>query len=131
MFRRKDEEIHVEDVDSLIGENIKITGKVEGIGNIRLDGTIDGDIDYDGNIVIGETGKVNGNIKAGAISIGGFVKGSIISQAKLTLLPTATLIGDVEVASFVIHENATFEGNCKMTSKANEDFSKQEYLEEE
>lgn len=43
-----------EDIDSLIGENIEIKGEIKGIGSIRIDGVIKGDIDYDGNIIIGD-----------------------------------------------------------------------------
>lgn len=112
MFRKKED--FVENVDSLIGEGIKVVGKIEGKGNIRIDGIIEGDINYDGNIVIGETGKVFGNIKSGEISLAGTIKGNISSTSKLVLLETSTLIGDVEVPSFIIHENARYEGNCKM-----------------
>ncbi|MEW8973549.1 MAG: polymer-forming cytoskeletal protein [Tissierellaceae bacterium] len=104
----------VENIDSLIGENIKIIGKIEGTGNLRVDGTIDGDIDYNGNIVVGETGKINGDISAGDISLAGTIHGNISSNSKAVILPTGKLIGNVQVPSFVIHENAIFEGNCKM-----------------
>jgi cytoskeletal protein CcmA (bactofilin family) len=106
----------VENIDSLIGENIKIIGKIEGTGNLRVDGTIDGDIDYNGNIVVGETGKINGDISAGDISLAGTIHGNISSNSKAVILPTGKLIGNVQVPSFVIHENAIFEGNCKMVN---------------
>lgn len=112
MFRKKEGDI--ENVDSLIGENIKVIGKIEGKGNLRIDGTVDGDIDYDGNIVIGETGKVNGNIKSDDISLAGNVNGNISSKTKLIILSTGTLMGDIEVSNFIVHENGRFEGNSKM-----------------
>ena len=115
MFKKK-EDVIVEDLDSLIGENIKITGKIEGKGNLRVDGFIEGDINYEGNIVVGETGKVYGNIKANDISLAGTIHGNVDSKTKLVILPTGTLIGDIQVSSFVIHENAKFDGNCKMLS---------------
>lgn len=114
MFRKKEDVI--EDIDSLIGENIKIIGNIEGKGNLRIDGIVEGDINYNGNIVIGETGKVYGSIKSGDISLAGTVNGNISSETKLVILPTGILIGNLEVSSFVIHENAKFEGNCKMTN---------------
>lgn len=112
MFRKKEDLI--EDIDSLIGENIKIIGKIEGKGNLRIDGIVEGDIDYDGNIVVGETGKVYGNIESKDISLAGIVNGNISSKTQLVILPTGTLTGDLKVSSFIVHENATFEGNCKM-----------------
>lgn len=112
MFRKKED--IVEDLDSLIGENIKISGKIEGKGNLRIDGFVEGDINYEGNIVIGETGKVYGNIKAGDISLAGTIQGNVDSKTKLVIFPTGTLIGDIEVSSFIVHENARFDGSCKM-----------------
>lgn len=117
MFGKKVEK--TVDIDSLIGENIKIIGKIEGQGNLRIDGVIEGDIDYSGNVVIGESGKVKGDIICDDISLAGTVSGNITSNTKLILLATGKLIGDVEVASFVVHENAYFEGSCKMIDTNN------------
>lgn len=114
MFRKKED--IVEDIDSLIGENIKIIGNIEGKGNLRIDGIVEGDINYNGNIVIGETGSVLGSIKSEDISLAGTVNGNIVSKTKLVILPTGILIGNVDVPSFIIHENAKFDGNCKMTN---------------
>ena len=115
MFSRKKEDV-VENIDSLIGENIKIIGKIEGKGNLRIDGIVEGDIDYDGNIVVGEDGKISGNVKSKDISLAGTIEGNIDSKTKLVILPTGKLIGDLIVSSFIVHEDAIFEGNCKMVN---------------
>lgn len=115
MFNRKKENI-VENIDSLIGENIKIIGRIEGKGNLRIDGTVEGDIDYDGNIVVGQNGKIFGNVKSKDISLSGAIEGNIDSKTKLVILPTGKLLGDLVVSSFIVHENAVFEGNCKMVN---------------
>lgn len=112
MFGKR-EEISQE-IDTLIGENAKITGKVEGTGNIRIDGNIKGDIEYTGDIVISETGKVNGNIECCNLSTSGTVEGNIKLNGKLTILATGKLIGDAEVENLIVHDNGFFHGNCKM-----------------
>ena len=114
MFKKRDD--IVEELDSLIGENIKIIGKIVGKGSIRIDGSVEGDIEYDGNIVVGETGTVVGNITSNDVSLAGTIKGNVDSKTKLVILPTGILIGDVQVPSFIVHENARFDGNCKMIS---------------
>ena len=125
MFSRKKEEV-IENIDSLIGENLKVIGKIEGKGNLRIDGIVEGDISYDGNIVVGEDGKIFGNVKAKDISLAGTIEGNINSETKLVILPTGKLIGDLVVPSFVVHENAIFEGNCKMLNdKVKESISKE------
>ncbi|NMA84475.1 MAG: polymer-forming cytoskeletal protein [Epulopiscium sp.] len=114
MFKKRTDAI--ENIDSLIGENIKIIGKIQGNGNLRIDGKVEGDIEYNGNIVVGETGTVHGNISCGEISVAGTVRGNVSSNSKLILLPTGSLRGDLEVASFIVHEDAIFDGNCKMSN---------------
>ena len=104
-------------VDSLIGENIKIIGNIEGCGNIRIDGIIEGDVDYKGSITLGESGKIKGNVFCEEIIIAGEINGNVNSKDKLTLLPTGNLIGDMEVESLIIHEKANFDGKCKMVSE--------------
>ena len=123
MFKKRED--FSESIDSLVGENIKIIGKIEGKGSLRIDGIVEGDIIYDGNIVIGESGKVIGNIKAVDISLGGTVNGNISSTSRVEILNTGSLIGDLEVPTIVIHENARFEGNCKMPSKSKDNSSKE------
>ena len=115
MFNRKVEKPMK--IDSLIGENIKLIGKIEGKGSLRIDGIIEGDIDYEGDVIIGENGKVKGNIHCYNISLSGTVEGNIIAKGNLTLHPTGKLIGDAEVSNLIVHENAFFQGSCKMTSK--------------
>lgn len=121
MFGKKKEEKPVKSlsIDSLIGENIKFIGKIEGSGNLRIDGTIEGDIDYNGDITLGESGEVNGNILCENLIAAGNIKGNIVVKDEFTLLPTGALIGDMEVKSLIIHENAKFQGNCKMITTTN------------
>lgn len=120
MFGRKQEDKPVKssNIDSLIGENIKLIGKLEGKGNLRIDGTIEGDIDYQGDITLGETGRVEGNIICHNLIGAGYIKGNVIAEEGFTLLPTGSLIGDMEVKSLIIHESARFEGQCKMIPSA-------------
>lgn len=114
MFKRKRESM--ENLDSIIGENMRIIGTIAGSGTVRIDGTVEGDTDYNGNIIIGETGHVKGNIICDNITLGGKVDGNISAKEQLNLLASGELIGDVQVSNLIINENAIFEGNCKMNN---------------
>lgn len=107
-------------IDTLIGKNTKLSGKIEATGAIRVDGEIDGDIIADGNITIGIDGKITGNLEGSSIFISGTVYGNIKCSDYLRLGNTAKLIGDVEVKTLIIDENAIFEGKCKMESMSND-----------
>lgn len=103
-------------IDTIIGKNTKLVGKLEAKGTIRVDGEVEGDITADGNITIGLDGKVTGNLEGNNIFISGTVYGNITCNEHLRLGNTAKLIGDVEVKTLIIDENAIFEGKCRMES---------------
>ncbi|MGE5559056.1 MAG: bactofilin family protein [Bacillota bacterium] len=101
-------------VDTLIGKDTFVTGKIDAGGTIRIDGNFEGEINTSGDLVIGENGKVTGIIKAKHITVAGELHGNVEAQGKLELASTAKLIGDVKVAMFVVEEKAVFKGQCEM-----------------
>lgn len=108
------EKVKLDKIDTLIGKNTKLEGKIECKGTIRLDGELNGDLIVEGNVIIGKSGKITGNISCNNIFISGIVKGNIISKETLRLTNTAKLYGDIKVKTFIVDENAVFEGSCKM-----------------
>ena len=127
MFKQKEE--MVEDISSFIGENIKVIGNIEGRGTLRINGIVEGDINFDGNIFIGDTGSVLGNVNGNDISLAGTINGNVVSEAQLIVFPTGILIGNVEVANFIIQENAKFDGTCKMTNKNIKEINEKDKIE--
>lgn len=114
MFKKNQD--NMDKIDTLIGRNTRLSGKIEANGTIRIDGELDGDIIVDGNVTLGIDGKVTGNIEGNSVFISGTVYGNIKCNEHLRLGNTAKLFGDVEVKTLIIDENAVFEGKCKMES---------------
>ena len=98
---------------TIISRGVKIEGKITSSGNIRVDGEIQGDIFSQSNITIGEDAKVNGQINANAITIGGNVSGIVRAKEKLILDSKSNLKGDIFTKSLVIEEGAKFDGKSK------------------
>jgi cytoskeletal protein CcmA (bactofilin family) len=98
---------------TIVSRDVKIEGKVTSTGNIRIDGEIQGDIFCKGNITIGEDAKVNGQINANLITIGGKVSGIVRAKDKMILDSKSYLKGDIITKNLVIEEGAKFDGNCK------------------
>lgn len=118
MFNRK-ERMPVVDapgktIITIIGNGMEGTGRLFGKGSVRIDGKYEGDIEVDGDVVIGQTGSVIGNIKASALSIAGALHGDTSISGKLEVLPTGTLIGDAKIGSLVIEEGAMLKGHCEI-----------------
>jgi cytoskeletal protein CcmA (bactofilin family) len=101
--------------DTLIGSNTQITGSISSNGMVRIDGEVNGNINIEGDIFLGESSVINGDVTASNVNIAGKVKGNIFTSGVLRLLPTARLIGDIQVKSFVSEEGSVFEGMCRMT----------------
>ena len=98
---------------TIISRGVKIEGKVTSSGNIRIDGEIQGDIFSESNISIGEDAKVNGQINANVITIGGKVSGIVRAKDKLLLDSKSNLKGDIYTKNLVIEEGAKFDGKSK------------------
>ena len=102
------------DETTIISNGVKIDGKLTSSGNIRIEGEIQGDISSQRNIVVGEGGKVNGQISAESITIGGKVSGTVRAKEKLLLDPKGYLKGDIFTKILVIEAGARFDGKSKM-----------------
>lgn len=104
-------------IDTIIGPSSKLEGKINATGTIRIDGSYTGDIYTEGDVIIGETGFIDGNIFSINVSITGKVNGNVNCRGLLEILPSGRLIGDVEVKNISISDGAIFKGKCSMISR--------------
>ncbi len=96
---------------SIICSDMHITGSISSQGALQIDGKIDGDVTA-GDVTIGSTGMVTGEIKAETLRVKGSVKGSIRAR-KVELETGATVEGDIIHAALIIQPDASFEGKVK------------------
>ena len=99
---------------TIISNGVKVEGKISSNGSVRIDGTIQGDIDSQGSITIGELGEVLGKVNGQSITIGGKVQGAINAKEKLILESKADLKGDINTKILVIEAGAKFDGRSNM-----------------
>lgn len=109
-FTKKKMEEKVLDVDASMQGTMKFKDPV----NLRINGKFEGSLEVKGNLTIGQTAVVVGDILGENIIIGGRIKGNITAKERLTLLPTAIVEGDIYPARLNIAEGAILEGRCTM-----------------
>lgn len=114
MFKKNT--VNMDKIDTLVGQNTKLEGVINASGTIRFDGELIGDLHINGNVIIGESGKIKGNVSCDNIIISGNVEGNIFCKEQLRLTNTAHLYGNIEIKNFIVDESAVFEGSCKMKS---------------
>ncbi|MBR2214221.1 MAG: polymer-forming cytoskeletal protein [Selenomonadaceae bacterium] len=103
------------DAETVIGKSTRLHGEITGEGNIRIDGTVEGTISIEGNAVIGESGNVEGDIKAANLVVSGTVTGNANIEGNLCIQATGQLVGDVKVKSFNIEDGGIFMGRSEMS----------------
>lgn len=99
---------------TIIGKGTCVNGGFSAESSVRIDGTVEGDVFLTGDLIIGSTGKVTGDIEAMSAVIGGEVIGNVVAEKKVELTATAKVLGDIYTNGIVIDENAVFQGKCDM-----------------
>ncbi len=102
-------------VINLIGSGTEINGDVNSNGDIRIDGTLNGNLNTKGKVVIGETGKAKGEVTCKNADISGKIEGKITVSDLLSLKPSSLIEGDIVANKLAIEPGARFTGNCRMT----------------
>ena len=84
--------------------NTTIVGNINAASDIRIDGSLQGNIECAGKVIIGEQSRIQGNIIAANAEINGKVNGNLSIQDVLTLKATSNIEGDI--ATQVLHHRA-------------------------
>ena len=100
---------------NLISNGTDITGDIKSNGDIRIDGSLSGNLNTKGKVVIGQTGKVNGEVICKNSEVSGIVEGKITVSQLLILKASSRILGDISTSKLSIEPGAIFTGNCKMT----------------
>jgi cytoskeletal protein CcmA (bactofilin family) len=104
-------------ISSVIGADSKFVGTFSGDENYLIYGTVEGDCDLDGTVVVEESALWKGKIQAANVIIAGEVNGDVIAKVKLELAPTAKIVGNVTGPVVAIAEGAVVEGSMHMSSQ--------------
>lgn len=100
---------------NLISNGTEITGDIKSEGDIRIDGVLIGNLSTKGKVVIGNTGKVKGEVLCKNSEVAGEVDGKINVSQLLTLKISSRINGDIITDKLSIEPGARFTGNCNMT----------------
>lgn len=103
---------------NLISSGTDITGDIKSSGDIRIDGSLTGNLNTKGKVVIGPTGRVNGEIVCKNCEISGIVEGRVVVNQLLNLKASSKIQGDIVTSKLSIEPGALFSGTCKMNENS-------------
>ena len=95
----------------------KMEGTFRSDSNIRIDGSLKGNVETKGRLVIGPQGVINGEITCQNAEIEGKIKGKIIVEDLLSLKSSARIDGEIFTSKLSIDPGAMFTGSCQMGNK--------------
>lgn len=98
----------------VISSGTVIEGKFECSDNVRLDGTVLGDVICDKRLVMGKSGRIEGTLTAEDAILQGTVKGETKITNSLHLESTAKIDGDIHAKTMRVDEGATYNGQCSI-----------------
>lgn len=102
------------EVENTIGTGTRVFGDIRGPGGVRIDGTVEGAIEVDGPVVVGEGGTVEGGIRGRDVVVHGRVRGDVFAAGHLEIGPKGKIAGDITTESFRMHKGGVFRGTSRM-----------------
>ena len=101
-------------IKSLLSAETHVRGDVEFGDGLRVDGHVDGSVsgrrDRPSLLVVGETARVMGDVRADHVIVNGHVQGTVHATELLELQPKARIEGDVHYAALEMHQGAVIQG---------------------
>ena len=103
---------------NVIGADTIIEGNIISKGDIRIDGQLIGSIKTSAKLVLGTSGKIEGDLEAKSADIQGSVKGNISVSEVIYLKASCKIDGDIKTGKLVVEAGGEFNGKCIMGGSA-------------
>ena len=99
--------------NSVIGASTVVSGHVRGEGSLEILGRVEGDIAVTGDVVVGASGRVRGNISAAQLTVAGQVQGQLHGTEAVLLERGAKVVGDIASPRVGIAPGALVRGHVQ------------------
>lgn len=102
------------DVIAFVGKGVEFKGTIIYTGTVRIDGQLEGEIETDGVLIVGEDASISAKITAGTIICQGHITGDVVAKDKVKLLSPAVMNGSVSAPLLSMEEGVLFNGSLEM-----------------
>jgi|TARA_B100000780_G_scaffold163955_1_gene114638 cytoskeletal protein CcmA (bactofilin family) len=98
----------------IIEKTTKIVGDITSQADFRIDGYVEGTITTSGKVVVGDEGRVSGNVICANSDVAGSIKGRLDVSGILSLKSSAKIEGEVIAGKLAIEAGANVDANISM-----------------
>src|SRR4029434_3028183 len=99
---------------NVLNSDVEVKGTVNFSGELSFDGKIEGDINSDGLLNLGDNAFIKGTIDVGSVVVRGKINGNVVAKDKIELKAKTELFGDVRASKLVIEEGVTCVGKTEV-----------------
>jgi cytoskeletal protein CcmA (bactofilin family) len=99
-------------INTIIGPGSFIKGGLKIFGFIRIDGDIDGSLETGGTVIVGESARIRGDVRAREITVGGVIQGDIVAPDGVTILSTGMVLGSIITKRLHVADSVILHGRC-------------------
>jgi len=100
----------VEPKTTVLGRDDALSGRLQLKSGGQLLGNFSGQVECDGDLLIGPEAHVEADIRTVKITIAGFVRGNVVAVSRLKITSTGRLEGDAKVGALVVQEGGVHKG---------------------
>ena len=105
------------DLNGFLDAGSHINGELHFEDTFRIDGRLTGQAISEGDLVVGDSGEVDAQIRVGRIFVSGVVRGKVVATRRVEVTAGGKLLADIQTPSLVVEDGAIFEGRCSMGVK--------------
>lgn len=102
--------------ETVIASDVEIIGNLKAGGSVQLHGKLQGDLDCGGDVTIGASAEIKGNLVCNSASIAGAANGNITARDRVQLLASARVYGDLKAKRLTVEEGVTYVGRSEVSA---------------
>ena len=102
------------DLNGFLDSGSNVTGELRFQTSFRVDGKFSGTVISEGELIVGQGGEVDGDLRVGQVVISGKVSGTIRASRRVHLSSSGTLLATIDTPVLIIDEGGFFQGQCSM-----------------
>jgi len=103
-----------QDIESIIAQGVEIKGDIISQGSLRIDGAVEGKLNIKGDVVLGEKGRIKGEVKVDNLIVAGRVEGNVVASGRFEISANGYMKGDVTCSIMTIEEGGVLDGSSRM-----------------
>lgn len=106
------------ELNGFLDQGSRVEGELRFRDTFRVDGQVTGKVISDGELMVGDSGSVDGEIAVAAVFISGTVKGHVRASRRVEVSAKGRVVAEIETPALIIEEGAFFEGRCSMQPRS-------------